>query len=154
MGRASPFVIELNGAERDELEALARRHRMQQRYVSRARIVLMADGQENTAIAEALGVTPNTAYRWRKRYWATSPFDPDATALFFRLISSRYARASLIVSSNKTSSVPGRRSLGDAVAGAAMVDRLVHHVEVIVLQGDRYRLNHRTKEVCSATEGG
>jgi hypothetical protein len=30
------------------------------------------------------------------------PFDPDAAALFFALISSRYERASLIVSSNKT----------------------------------------------------
>ena len=30
------------------------------------------------------------------------PFDPEAAALFFALVSSRYERASLIVSSNKT----------------------------------------------------
>jgi hypothetical protein len=29
---------------------------------------------------------------------------------------------------------------GDAVAVAAMVDRLVHHAEVIVLKGESYRL--------------
>ncbi len=33
------------------------------------------------------------------------------------------------------------------VAVAAMVDRLVHHAEVIPLQGDSYRLKDRTKEV-------
>ena len=36
---------------------------------------------------------------------------------------------------------------GDAVAVGAMVDRLVHHAEVIVLQGDSYRLKDRAKEV-------
>jgi DNA replication protein DnaC len=74
------------------------------------------------------------------------PFDPDAAALFFALIASRYERASLIVSSNKTFS-SWAEIFGDAMAVAAMVDRLVHHAEVIVLQGDSYRLKDRSKEV-------
>jgi DNA replication protein DnaC len=74
------------------------------------------------------------------------PFDPDAAALFFSLISSRYERASLIVSSNKTFSA-WAEIFGDATAVEAMVDRLVHHAEVIVLQGDSYRLKDRTREV-------
>ena len=77
------------------------------------------------------------------------PFDSDAAALFFALISSRYERASLIVSSNKTFSA-WAEIFGDAVAVAAMVDRLVHHAEVIVLQGDSYRLKDRNKEVTPA----
>jgi len=76
-------------------------------------------------------------------------FDSDAAALFFTLISSRYERASLIVSSNKTFSA-WAEIFGDAVAVAAMVDRLVHHAEVIVLQGDSYRLKDRNKEVTPA----
>jgi len=80
------------------------------------------------------------------------PFDPDAAALFFALIASRYERASLIVSSNKTFS-SWAEIFGDAVAVAALVDRLVHHAEVIVLQGDSFRLKDRTKEVMSTTEG-
>jgi DNA replication protein DnaC len=80
------------------------------------------------------------------------PFDPDAAALFFALVASRYERASLIVSSNKTFS-SWAEIFGDAVAVAALVDRLVHHAEVIVLQGDSYRLKDRTKEVMSTTEG-
>jgi len=74
------------------------------------------------------------------------PFDPDAAALFFSLISSRYERASLIVSSNKSFSA-WAEIFGDAAAVEAMVDRLVHHAEVIVLQGESYRLKDRAKEV-------
>jgi|SRR5579863_893067 len=74
------------------------------------------------------------------------PFDPDAAALFFALISSRYERASLIVSSNKTFSA-WAEIFGDPVAVAAMVDRLVHHAEVVILQGDSYRLKDRGQEV-------
>jgi DNA replication protein DnaC len=77
------------------------------------------------------------------------PFDPDAAALFFALISSRYERASLVVSSNKTFSA-WAEIFGDAVAVAAMVDRLVHHAEVVVLQGDSYRLKDRAKEVAAS----
>jgi DNA replication protein DnaC len=36
---------------------------------------------------------------------------------------------------------------GDPVAVAAMVDRLVHHAEVIVLKGDSYRLRGKREEV-------
>ena len=74
------------------------------------------------------------------------PFDPDAAALFFALISSRYERASLIVNSNKTFSA-WAEIFGDAVAVAAMVDRLVHHAEVHVLKGDSYRLRSASKDV-------
>jgi DNA replication protein DnaC len=74
------------------------------------------------------------------------PFDPEAGALFFALISSRYERRSLVVNSNKTFSA-WAEIFGDPVAVAAMVDRLVHHAEVIVLRGDSYRLKGKGKEV-------
>ena len=32
---------------------------------------------------------------------------------------------------------------GDDVVAAAMIDRLVHHAEVIALKGDSYRIKHR-----------
>ena len=80
------------------------------------------------------------------------PFDPEAASLFFSLISSRYERNSLIVTSNKSFSA-WAEIFGDAVAVAAMVDRLVHHAEVIVLKGDSYRLRGKQKEVMSAEKG-
>ncbi|MBW3576923.1 MAG: hypothetical protein KY462_04125 [Actinobacteria bacterium] len=37
----------------------------------------------------------------------------------------------------------GERSFGDATVAAAMIDRLLHHAEVISLKGDSYRLKDR-----------
>jgi DNA replication protein DnaC len=69
-------------------------------------------------------------------------FEPEAANLFFQLVSSRYERASLIVTSNKAFGRWGE-VFGDDVVAAAMIDRLVHHAEVIALSGDSYRLRDR-----------
>jgi DNA replication protein DnaC len=70
------------------------------------------------------------------------PFEAEAANLFFQLVSSRYERASLIVTSNKPFGRWGE-VFGDDVVAAAMIDRLVHHAEVIALKGDSYRLRNR-----------
>ncbi len=67
------------------------------------------------------------------------PFDPEAAKLMFHLVSSRYERASLIVTSNKPFSAWGE-VFGDDVVATAMVDRLVHHAEILSLKRDSYRL--------------
>src|ERR1700748_2915142 len=71
-----------------------------------------------------------------------TPFEPEAANLFFQLVSSRYERASLIVTSNKPFGRWGE-VFGDDVVAAAIIDRLVHHAEVIALKGDSYRLKDR-----------
>src|SRR3984893_4988615 len=70
------------------------------------------------------------------------PFEAEAANLFFQLVSARYERASLIVTSNKPFGRWGE-TFGDEVVAAAMIDRLVHHAEVIALKGDSYRLKNR-----------
>src|SRR5438876_6307253 len=80
------------------------------------------------------------------------PFDPEAAALFFALVSSRYERSSLIVSSNKTFS-DWAQIFGAPVAVAALVDRLVHHADVMVLKGESYRLKGNGQEVIGQAEG-
>ena len=70
------------------------------------------------------------------------PFEAEAANLFFQLVSSRYERASLIVTSNKPFGRWGE-VFGDDVVAAAMIDRLVHHAEVISMKGDSYRLKDR-----------
>lgn len=70
------------------------------------------------------------------------PFDPQAANLMFMLIARRYERASLIVTSNKPFSAWGE-IFGDDVVAAAMIDRLVHHAEILALKGDSYRLKDR-----------
>jgi DNA replication protein DnaC len=70
------------------------------------------------------------------------PFEAEAANLFFQLVSARYERASLIVTSNKPFGRWGE-VFGDDVVAAAMIDRLVHHAEVVSLKGDSYRLKGR-----------
>jgi DNA replication protein DnaC len=70
------------------------------------------------------------------------PFEPEAANLFFQLVAARYERASLIVTSNKPFGRWGE-VFGDEIVAAAMIDRLVHHAEVIALKGDSYRLKDR-----------
>ncbi|MDP9257306.1 MAG: ATP-binding protein, partial [Actinomycetota bacterium] len=69
-------------------------------------------------------------------------FDADAANLMFTLVSARYERASLIVTSNKPFSEWGG-IFGDDTTAAAMIDRLVHHAEILSLKGDSYRLKDR-----------
>ena len=70
------------------------------------------------------------------------PFDPEAANLMFSLISSRYERASMIVTSNKPFSAWGE-IFGEETVAAAMIDRLVHHAEIVAMAGESYRLKDK-----------
>ncbi|MCL4721874.1 MAG: IS21-like element helper ATPase IstB [Gammaproteobacteria bacterium] len=70
------------------------------------------------------------------------PFDQDAANLFFQLVSSRYEHASLILTSNLPFSSWGG-VFGDQAVAAAMIDRIVHHADVLTLKGASYRLRNR-----------
>lgn len=70
------------------------------------------------------------------------PFDQDAANLFFQLIASRYEIGSVMVTSNLPFGRWGE-TFSDDVVAAAMIDRLVHHAEVLTLTGDSYRTRQR-----------
>ena len=70
------------------------------------------------------------------------PFEQDAANLFFQLVSSRYEHASLVLTSNLPFSGWGD-VFGDQAVAAAMIDRIVHHADVITLKGASYRLRGR-----------
>ena len=57
-------------------------------------------------------------------------------------MSSRYERSSIIVTSNKPFARWGE-VFGDPSVAVAMIDRLVHHAEVVPLKGDSYRVKDR-----------
>jgi len=71
------------------------------------------------------------------------PFEQDAANLFFQLVSSRYEHASLILTSNLPFSSWGG-VFGDQAVAAAMIDRIVHHADVLTLKGASYRLRGRS----------
>ena len=70
------------------------------------------------------------------------PFEQDAANLFFQLVSSRYEHASLILTSNLPFSGWGG-VFGDQAVAAAMIDRVVHHADVLTLKGASHRLRNR-----------
>jgi DNA replication protein DnaC len=70
------------------------------------------------------------------------PFEQDAANLFFQLVSSRYEHASLILTSNLPFSGWGA-VFGDQAVAAAMIDRIVHHADVLTMKGTSYRLRGR-----------
>lgn len=70
------------------------------------------------------------------------PFDADAASLFFQLVAARYEQGSILVTSNMPFGRWGEIFSDDVVA-AAMIDRLVHHAEVLTLTGDSYRTRTR-----------
>jgi DNA replication protein DnaC len=68
------------------------------------------------------------------------PFGRPAANLFFQVVNGRYEQGSTIISSNRAFSGWGEIFGGDVVVAAAMIDRLVHHAEIISLKGSSYRL--------------
>jgi DNA replication protein DnaC len=81
------------------------------------------------------------------------PFEQDAANLFFQLVASRYEHASIVLTSNLPFSGWGD-VFGDQAVAAAMIDRIVHHADVIALKGASYRLRgHENDTLPSARLG-
>jgi len=72
------------------------------------------------------------------------PLEPDAAHLMFQLVSRRYEKGSLLVTSNLTTSEWGN-IFGDPVVATAILDRLLHHSHVVTIRGDSYRLREKRK---------
>lgn len=70
--------------------------------------------------------------------------------MVFQLVSRRYERGSIILTSNKTFGEMGQ-VFGDDVLATAILDRLLHHAEVLSIKGPSYRLKDRMIE---RVEGG
>lgn len=81
------------------------------------------------------------------------PFDQDAANLFFQLIASRYEQGSVMVTSNLPFGRWGE-TFSDNVVAAAMIDRLVHHAEVLTLTGDSYRTRQRRELLAKENRAG
>ena len=79
------------------------------------------------------------------------PLERQAANLLFALVSRRYERGSIIVTSNRGFEQWGD-ILGDAMVAAALIDRLVHHATLITLKGKSYRLRERGLDVAPAAQ--
>lgn len=72
------------------------------------------------------------------------PMSREEASIFFRLLTRRYERASLIITSNK-SFVDWGELFGDHALAAAILDRLLHHATTINIKGESYRLKEKRK---------
>jgi DNA replication protein DnaC len=72
------------------------------------------------------------------------PFETNAAHLFFQLISRRYERGSVLITSNRSVGEWGS-VFGDPVVATAILDRLLHHSHVITIRGDSYRLREKRR---------
>ncbi len=79
------------------------------------------------------------------------PLERQAANLLFALVSRRYERGSIIITSNRGFEQWGE-ILGDAMVAAALIDRLVHHATMITLKGKSYRLRERGLDVTPAAQ--
>ena len=70
------------------------------------------------------------------------PYDRESATAFFSLVSARYERGSIILTSNKGFAEWGEL-LGDTVIATAVLDRLLHHSHVLNIRGESYRLRDK-----------
>ena len=68
------------------------------------------------------------------------PLDRQEANLFFRLVSARYQKGSIILTSNKHVRDWPEIFAGDEVLTTAILDRLLHHVHIVHIDGRSYRL--------------
>lgn len=77
------------------------------------------------------------------------PFEREATDLLFQIISRRYERKSVGITTN-LAFPDWVQVFPDAMAASAVVDRLVHHGTIFELEGESHRLRSRKKAAPSA----
>jgi hypothetical protein len=79
----------------------------------------------------------------------------EAAAAIFQVVSQRYLKTSIVLTSNRGVGAWGE-ILGDTTVAAAMFDRLLHRSVVLNLDGDSYRLraHHAANDTLRRTTTG
>jgi len=83
------------------------------------------------------------------------PLPAEAASALFQVVSQRYLKTSIVLTSNRGVGAWGD-ILGDTTVAAAMLDRLLHRSVVMNLDGDSYRLRDhqaRNNKLRAATTG-
>ena len=73
------------------------------------------------------------------------PIDQRGADLLFQVISQRYERGSIILTSNKAFKQWPSIFNGDSTITAAVLDRLLHHAETVLIEGTSYRMKDRVE---------
>ena len=68
----------------------------------------------------------------------------------FQVVAARYETGSIVLSTNRPFREWGKPSDVDNTLTTALIDRLMHHGEAIVIQGDSYRMRDKDSDSTSA----
>jgi len=72
------------------------------------------------------------------------PIDRQGANLFFQLVSRRYEKGSILLTSNQSLGAWGE-VFGDMVIASAILDRLLHHATTVNIKGESYRLKEKRR---------
>ena len=72
------------------------------------------------------------------------PGSSSGANLFFQLVSRRYERGAILITSNQSLTGWGQ-VFGDQIIATAILDRLLHHSTIVNVKGDSYRLKEKRK---------
>jgi DNA replication protein DnaC len=73
------------------------------------------------------------------------PIDKKGADLLFQVLSQRYERGAIILSGNRAYKDWPEIFNNDATLTSAILDRLLHHSETVVIEGKSYRMKDRKK---------
>lgn len=73
------------------------------------------------------------------------PIDKKGADFIFQVISKRYEKGSIVLTSNLAFKEWGK-IFSDNTTASAIIDRLVHHAEIIKIEGESYRLKEKGKK--------
>jgi len=73
------------------------------------------------------------------------PVDQRGADLLFQVLSQRYERGSIILTSNKAFKQWPSIFNGDSTVTSAVLDRLLHHSETVIIEGSSYRMKDRVE---------
>lgn len=74
------------------------------------------------------------------------PIDKNGADLLFQIISERYERGSIIITTNRVFKDWPQIFNNDTTLTSALLDRLLHHTEAVVIEGKSYRMREVRKE--------
>lgn len=73
------------------------------------------------------------------------PIDNKGADLLFQIISQRYEQGSIIITTNRVFKEWPKIFNNDSTLTSALLDRLLHHVEATLIEGDSYRMKKVTE---------
>lgn len=74
------------------------------------------------------------------------PIDKNGADLLFQIISARYERGSIIITTNRVFKDWPKIFNNDSTLTSALLDRLLHHTEAVVIEGKSYRMKEVKEE--------